>query len=170
MDLASYITAVPNHPKPGITFRDITPLLSAPNAMRRVVQAMRMFWFGKVDAIAGLDARGFLFGPSLAMELGVPFVMVRKKGKLPGKTVSCSYELEYGTDTIEMIHGVIQPGMRVLVLDDLLATGGTAAAACKLVESVGGHVAGCAFVIELVSLNGRSKLSGVQVQSLVSFE
>lgn len=169
MDIKSFIDDVPNFPKPGIMFRDISPLLANAHAFGEAVELIASEWKGRVDKVVALDARGFVFGAPVALALGVPFVMIRKKGKLPGKVVSYSYDLEYGSDTVEMKHGALAFGDRVLVVDDLLATGGTAAAACTLVESVGASVAGCAFVIELDALNGRAKLGGVPVQSLVHY-
>jgi adenine phosphoribosyltransferase len=169
MDLKQHIAAVENFPKPGITFRDISPLLSNASAFGHVVDMIAKQWDGSVDAVVALDARGFVFGAPVALKLGVPFVMIRKRGKLPGAVVSYSYDLEYGSDTVEMKRGALESGARVLVVDDLLATGGTAAAAAVLVESVGAEVAGLAFVIELSGLGGREKLGERQVQSLVLY-
>ena len=170
MSTKSFIQDVPDFPKPGIMFRDISPLLASPDAFGEVVRLIAHEWKGSVDAVAGLDARGFLFGAPLALALGVPFVMIRKKGKLPGDVESFSYDLEYGSDTVEMKRGSLKKGARVLIVDDLLATGGTATAACALVESVDARVAGCAFVIELVGLGGREKLGNRSIQSLVTYE
>lgn len=170
MDLKQFIADVPDFPKPGIMFRDISPLLADARAFGHTVDLIAAEWKGSVDAVAGLDARGFLFGAPVALALGVPFVMVRKRGKLPGDVVSYSYDLEYGSDTVEMKHGALFPGMKVLVVDDLLATGGTAAAACSLVESIGATVAGFAFVIELDGLGGRAKLGSKAIQSLVTYK
>ncbi|MBP9757483.1 MAG: adenine phosphoribosyltransferase [Candidatus Pacebacteria bacterium] len=170
MNIKSFIQNVPNFPKPGIMFRDISPLLANADAFGKVVGQIADEWKGSVDMIIALDARGFVFGAPVALALGVPFVMIRKKGKLPGEVVSYSYDLEYGSDTVEMKHDALKAGDRVLVVDDLLATGGTAAAACALVESVGATVAGCVFVIELVGLGGREKLGDHAVQALVSYE
>lgn len=166
MDWKTLITDVADFPKPGVLFKDICPLLADPVAFSNVIHAFAHEWRGKVDMIVALESRGFMFGPTVAFVLGVPFVPVRKKGKLPGKTESVTYALEYGTDTVEISHGLIKPGMRVLVLDDILATGGTASAACDLVEKVGGKVAGCAFLLELKALGGVRKLSGRKVSSL----
>ena len=169
MDIKSFIEDVPNFPKPGIMFRDISPLLANVEAFGKTVYLIAAAWKGSVDSVVALDARGFVFGAPVALALGVPLVMIRKKGKLPGKVVCYSYDLEYGFDTVEMKHDALRVGDRVLVVDDLLATGGTAAAACALVEKVGASVAGCAFVIELDALNGRAKLGGVPVQSLLHY-
>lgn len=169
MDLKVHIERVEDFPKPGIMFRDISPLLLQPHVLACVVEMIAARWAGKVDMVAALDARGFLFGTPVASALKLPFVMLRKKGKLPGKTISHTYALEYGTDTIEMKLSAVPQGARVLVIDDLLATGGTAAAACALIEAAGGRVAGCAFVVELKGLHGRSRLAPHNVQSLVIF-
>jgi adenine phosphoribosyltransferase len=168
-NLKRFIRDIPNFPKEGIMFRDISPLLGNPEAFRAVVDALVKQWGGKIDAIAGLDARGFIFGAALALQMGVPLGLVRKKGKLPGKAVSASYALEYGTAAIELHEDAFSAGARVLVVDDILATGGTAAAACALVEQAGAKVAGCAFVIELSELDGRSKLKGYEVNSLLKY-
>ncbi|MBI4992244.1 MAG: adenine phosphoribosyltransferase [Candidatus Harrisonbacteria bacterium] len=169
MNLKEYIRDVPDFPRKGILFRDITSLLEQPEAFREVIREMSTKWRDKIDVITALDARGFIFGGALSVELGVPLVLARKKGKLPGKTVSVSYGLEYGTDTLEMHADSLTSGMRVLVVDDLLATGGTASAACSLIEKLGAEVAGCAFVIELEGLGGRENLSKYQIQSLVRY-
>lgn len=168
--LKKFIKDVPDFPKKGIIFRDITSLLEYPSAFREVVSRLAANWKGRADAIAALDARGFIFGSALALELGVPLILMRKKGKLPRKTVSVSYGLEYGTDVLEAHVESVRPGMRVLVVDDLLATGGTALAACSLIERLGAEVAGCAFVIELEGLPGRATLKDYQVDSLVKYK
>lgn len=170
MNLKQYIADVVDFPKPGIIFRDITPLLANFSAFAYAIETVASAWREKVDVVVALDARGFLFGAPVALALGVPFVPVRKKGKLPGETVQYTYDLEYGTDIVELKKGVLAPGARVLVIDDLLATGGTASAACALVGSVGARVIGCAFVIELQSLKGRLRLSKVPIQTLVTYE
>lgn len=158
--LEAAIRAVPDFPKPGILFRDITPVLEDPLLCRAVVEGFReALQATPIDAIAGIESRGFLFGMPLALALGVPFVTVRKKGKLPYRTVSYSYDLEYGSAEVEMHVDVVKPGMRVLVHDDLLATGGTAAAAAELVRMQGGSVSGFSFLIELSFLNGVQRLS-----------
>lgn len=167
MDLARFLRDVPDFPKPGILFKDITPLLAAPAAMRAAIERLGKLDFGKVDKVAGIESRGFLFGMPLAMQLGVGFVPVRKPGKLPWKKHRVEYALEYGSDSIEMHQDAIGKGERVLVVDDLLATGGTLGAACKLVEQCGGVVAGCAVVVELCFLPGRQRLAGRRVESLV---
>jgi adenine phosphoribosyltransferase len=157
--LEAAIRAVPDFPKPGILFRDITPVLENPLLCKAVTEGFREQLIDTpIDAIAGIESRGFLFGMPLALALGVPFLTVRKKGKLPWKTVSHKYDLEYGSAEVEMHVGSVRPGMRVLVHDDLLATGGTAAAAAELVRLQGGSVAGFSFLIELSFLNGLRKL------------
>lgn len=160
------IRDIPNFPKAGIVFRDITPLLRDHDALTSVVKALAAPWKGKADLVAGMESRGFIFGTLLARELGVGFVPVRKPGKLPYKRESVSYGLEYGTDTLEMHIDACGPEHRVLICDDLIATGGTAAATAHLVERVGGNVAGYSFVIELTDLGGRSKLGGHPVEVL----
>jgi adenine phosphoribosyltransferase len=170
--LRTAIRAVPDFPKPGILFRDITPVMEDPVLSNAVLDGLILGLKGqRIDAIAGIESRGFLFGMPLAMRLGVPFVTVRKKGKLPWKTVAYKYDLEYGSAEIEMHTGVVQPGMRVLVHDDLLATGGTAAAAAELVRMQGGTVAGFNFLIELSFLNGAQRLEqyGADVIRLVTY-
>jgi adenine phosphoribosyltransferase len=157
--LKAAVRAVPDFPKPGILFRDITPLLEDPLLCRAAIEGFRdKLQTIPVDAIAGIESRGFLFGMPLALELGVPFVTVRKKGKLPWKTVAYRYDLEYGTAEVEMHVDAVRPGMRVLVHDDLLATGGTAAAAAELIRMQGGQVAGFSFLIELSFLKGAERL------------
>lgn len=169
MNLDRYIRDVPNFPKEGIVFKDITPLLHSPEAFKEVIDQLANQWSGKIDIVAGLDARGFIFGAALAMKLGLPFLMIRKKGKLPGKVESISYGLEYGTDVIEVSVDSLPEGKTVLVVDDLLATGGTAKAAASLVEKVGFAVAGFAFVVELTDLQGRQKLGEKEVTSILSY-
>lgn len=170
IDLKQHIGAVPDFPKAGIMFRDIQPLLAHPQAFAQVISQIASAWEGKVEAVVGLDARGFLLAAPVALKLGLPLVMVRKKGKLPGATVSVEYDLEYGHATVEMGLGLLSLGAKVLVVDDLLATGGTALAACKLIEQQGAKVAGCAFVIELTGLGGAQKLAGYEVKGLVKYE
>lgn len=156
----STIREVPDFPKPGIMFKDITPILEDPNLSNDIIDAFAKQCEGqKVDAIAGIESRGFLFGFPLAMKLGVPFILIRKKGKLPADTISYKYDLEYGSAEIEMHNDVIKPGMNVMVHDDLLATGGTAIAAAELIKMQGGEVAGFSFLVELAFLNGKEKLN-----------
>ncbi|MBL8738973.1 MAG: adenine phosphoribosyltransferase [Planctomycetes bacterium] len=167
MDLAKFLRDVPDFPKPGILFKDITPMLASPAAMQAAIDQLAKLSFGKVDKIAAIESRGFLFGVPLAMRLGVGFVPVRKPGKLPWKTNRVEYVLEYGTDAVEIHQDAVRKGERVLLVDDLLATGGTMGAACQLVESCGGVVAGCAFVVELGFLPGRPRLGKHKVEALV---
>ena len=168
MDLASLIRDVPDFPVPGILFKDITTLLRNAAALREVVTRLaEQYADAQVDIVAAIESRGFIFGAPLAVQLGAGFVPVRKPGKLPAQALSESYTLEYGTNTLEMHVDAIQPGQRVLVVDDLLATGGSARAAVNLVERLGGKVVGLAFVVELDFLNGRQKLTGYPVHSLV---
>jgi adenine phosphoribosyltransferase len=170
MDLANYIRDIPDFPKPGILFKDITPLLANPDAFEYAVSRLAAHYLTKpVDAIAAAEARGFLFAAPLAIELRKPFIPLRKPGKLPYKTHSFRYELEYGQAELHMHIDGVAPGTRVLLVDDLLATGGTMAAGCKLIEQAGGVVFGCAFLVELAFLNGRAKLAGYDVFSLISF-
>jgi adenine phosphoribosyltransferase len=169
-DLKTYIREVPDFPKPGILFYDITTLLKDPLALRMTVD--RFVWLftqKRIDKVIGIESRGFMFGPSVAYDLNAGFVPVRKPGKLPAKTVRQSYDLEYGSDAIEMHADAVEPGERVLIVDDLIATGGTALAAARLVESVGGTVAGFGFIIELTFLPGRQKLQGYEVESLIRY-
>lgn len=170
-DLKKIIRSIPDFPKPGIVFRDITTLLQDASALREAVDEIaENFDEEKVDVVVGTEARGFIFGPAVACKLNAGFVPVRKPGKLPYDTISAAYELEYGTDTVEIHKDAIKPGQRVLMVDDLLATGGTMAASCELVEKLDGDIVGCAFVIELSFLNGRAKLPKYQVFSLVDYE
>jgi adenine phosphoribosyltransferase len=171
LELADYIRSIPDFPKPGILFRDITPLLAAPAAFRQAVGELAdHFRQQKIDVVAAAEARGFLFAAPLALELDAALVPVRKPGKLPYKTLSLTYELEYGTDTLEIHADAISPGDNVLVVDDLLATGGTVEACCRMVEKAGGQVAGCAFVIELVALGGAKRISQYKTVSLVKYD
>jgi adenine phosphoribosyltransferase len=168
--LSDYIRAIPDFPKPGILFRDITPLLASPAAFRRAVGELAdRFRDRQVDVIAAAEARGFLFAAPLALELDAALVPIRKAGKLPFQTVSHTYELEYGTDTLEIHVDAIPPRAAVLVVDDLLATGGTVEACCKLVQKAGGDVLACAFVIELVGLRGAEKIAPYEHVSLIQF-
>ena len=159
MDLESKLRVVPDFPKPGIEFLDISPLLEDPQNFKTMMEQLANKAKDlQITKIVGIEARGFILGSALALHMGKGFVMVRKKGKLPGDTVSISYDLEYGTDTIEMLPHSIKPGEKVLILDDVLATGGTAAAACELVKKMGGEIQGCLFLVELAFLGGRSRL------------
>jgi adenine phosphoribosyltransferase len=167
MDLARYLRDVPDFPKPGILFKDISPLLGDADALRATIARFAGIAWGKIDKVAAIESRGFLFGAPLAIELGTGFVPIRKPGKLPWRTNRVEYVLEYGTDAVEMHADALQPGTRVLLVDDVLATGGTMAAAARLVETAGGIVVGCAFVLELGFLKGRSKLQPRRIESLV---
>jgi adenine phosphoribosyltransferase len=167
--LRDYIRSVPDFPKPGIDFKDITPLLQHPSAFQNVIGQMQRRWQGTAGAIAALDARGFIFGSALAHTLKLPFIPIRKKGKLPFSTASVSYGLEYGEDTVEIHTDACAPGARVLIVDDLLATGGTAGAAARLIRKINGEVVGYAFVIELTALQGRSKLGDYPIQSIITY-
>ena len=169
-DLKAYIREVPDFPKPGILFYDITTLLQHPLALRMTVD--RFVWFfsqKRIDKVVGIESRGFIFAPTVAYNLNAGFVPVRKPGKLPYQRASQGYDLEYGTDAIEMHNDAILPGEQVLIIDDLIATGGTALAAAKLVESLGGTVAGFGFLVELTFLPGRQKLKDYDVQSLIQY-
>lgn len=169
-DLKRYIRSIPDWPKQGILFRDITPLLGDPRAFAAAVEALSADFSGVgVDYVAAVEARGFIFGAAVAQKLAAGFVPIRKKGKLPGRTESITYDLEYGTDTLEVHRDAVGNGAKVLMVDDLLATGGTMAAACKLIEKIGGCVAGIAFLVELAALNGRAKLAGYKVTSVISY-
>src|SRR5919206_2325121 len=170
VDLGAYVRDIPDFPSPGIVFKDITPVLAAPEALDAAVTGLAEFARPlDVELVVGAEARGFLLGPALARELGAGFILARKPGKLPHTTVRAEYQLEYGVDTLEIHSDAIHAGSRVLVHDDLLATGGTASATCSLVEQLGGIVVGCAFLIELGLLNGRSRLQGRNVHALVDF-
>ena len=169
-DLKAHIREVPDFPKPGINFYDITTLLQDPLALRMTVD--RFVWLfaqQRIDKVVGIESRGFMFAPIVAYDLNAGFVPVRKPGKLPYQKIRETYDLEYGTDSIEMHADAIQPGEHVLIVDDLVATGGTALAAAKMVESLGGKVAGFGFIIELTFLPGRQKLQGYEVESLIRY-
>ncbi len=170
MDLRECIRDIPDFPKPGILFKDITTLLANPVALRQVVDEFADQYRGRVDMVLGIESRGFIVGAAVAYALGVGLALVRKPGKLPSRTYAAAYELEYGTDTLEIHTDAFGDPCRVLVLDDLLATGGTASAALNLVEQVGGEVVACAFVIELGFLRGRERLAPHEVFSLVSYD
>ncbi len=167
-NLEDYIVSVLDFPKPGIVFRDITGILDSPEGLHLAIESLyKELENVEFDVVAGLEARGFLFGVSLAEHFHKSFVPIRKKGKLPRETVSATYELEYGNATIEMHRDAIRPGQKVVLFDDLLATGGTMNAAASLVETVGGTVAKTLFIVELFDLGGRQKLSKYDVTSLV---
>ncbi len=169
-DLKRHIREIPDYPKPGILFYDITTLLGNPWALRTTADRfVERFIDRKIDKVVGMESRGFLFGPILAYNLNAGFVPVRKPGKLPSDVVSESYDLEYGTDSLEMHNDGIKSGEKVLIVDDLIATGGTAKATASIVESVGGQIAGFGFIIELKFLNGREVLSGYEVESLLQY-
>ena len=170
-ELKKHIREVPDFPKAGINFYDITTLLKKPEGLRLAVDALAAQFKGaRVDTVIGIEARGFIFAPALAYHLGAGFVPVRKPKKLPAECVSISYDLEYGQDTLEIHRDAVSDGNRVLIADDLLATGGTAKAVCDLVEGLGGTVAGLVFLVELEFLPGRSKLSNYEVRSLVKYQ
>jgi adenine phosphoribosyltransferase len=173
MPIKSRIRTVPHYPKPGIMFRDITTLLKDPVGLRVTVdELVRRYAGEKIDKIAGIESRGFIIGAPLAYALGKGFVPIRKKGKLPAETIGHDYELEYGSDRIEIHTDAISPGERVLLVDDLIATGGTAEAACKLIQKMGGQIVECCFVIDLPEIGGRTRLEnhGHKVFALCEFE
>jgi len=170
IELEKYIRSIPDWPKKGILFRDITPLLADPQAFAAAVDVLcEGFRDIGVEYVAAVEARGFIFGAAVAKTLGVGFVPIRKKGKLPFKTESISYDLEYGTDTLQVHCDAIRKKAKVLMVDDLLATGGTMAAACKLIEKIGGQIAGIAFLIELKELAARDKLHGYNINTVISY-
>jgi adenine phosphoribosyltransferase len=169
-DLKGYIREVPDFPKPGILFYDITTLLQNPLALRKTVD--RFVWLfseKRIQKVVGIEARGFMFGPIVAYKLNAGFVPVRKPGKLPAETVRESYDLEYGADALEMHRDAVAPGEHVLIVDDLIATGGTARATARMVEKLGGQVAGFGFIVELTFLPGRASLQGYEVESLIQY-
>jgi len=169
--LSSFIRNVPDFPKKGIVFRDITTLLKQPDAFQEAVEKLYLRYKDvQIAKIVGIESRGFILGSALALKLGIGFVPIRKKGKLPAETVREEYALEYGTDAIEIHKDAITKGERVVVHDDLLATGGTASAACKLVERLGGTVAGLCFLVELSFLKGRDRLRNYDIFSLIQYE
>ena len=170
-NLRKLIREVPDFPKPGINFYDITTLLKHPEGLRQTVDALAEQFKGeRVDAVIGIEARGFIFAPALAYHLGAGFVPVRKPRKLPAECASISYDLEYGQDTLQIHRDAVGNGHRVIIADDLLATGGTAKAVVDLVEGLGGEVVGLGFVVELEFLPGRTKLSGYDVRSLIKYQ
>lgn len=170
-DLKKLIREIPDHPKPGILFYDLTTLLKDQKGFHQLVDKLCDHYEGKnVDVVAGIEARGFIFAPALAYRLKAGFVPVRKPKKLPWKTTSVTYQLEYGTDELEIHEDAVKPGQHVLLCDDLLATGGTAAASIELVRKLGGEVVGAAFAVELEFLNGRSRLPGLDVFSMLKYD
>jgi adenine phosphoribosyltransferase len=171
VDLAALVRDIPDFPRPGIVFKDITPVLTSAEGLDAAVSALAGLARDlDVDVVIGAEARGFLLGPAIARDLGAGFVLARKPGKLPHETVRAEYVLEYGTDALELHSDAVAAGARVLVHDDLLATGGTAKALCELVEQLGGEVVGCVFLVELAFLNGRELLAGYDVRALLSYD
>ena len=169
-DFRRYVRDVPDFPKPGILFRDLTPLFGDADALRAATQALAdPFRGARIDVVLGIESRGFILGPSVAIELGTGFGVIRKEGKLPYRTLKVTYELEYGTDTVEMHVDAVQKGQRVLIVDDLVATGGTAGAAVRLVRAAGGEVTGCAFLVELTALEGRKRLGIDRIHSVLQY-
>jgi adenine phosphoribosyltransferase len=169
-DLRPYIRDVADFPKPGILFKDVTPLLSNPAAFRATIDELKQRFAGRgIDVVAAAEARGFIFGAPLALELGVGFVPIRKPGKLPYAKIAVEYQLEYGRDCLEVHADALKPSARVLLLDDVLATGGTIKACRDLIVQSGAHLVACAFVIELAFLNGREVLGPIDVESLVTY-
>ncbi|MCX5633681.1 MAG: adenine phosphoribosyltransferase [Phycisphaerae bacterium] len=170
LNLTEYMRSIPDWPKKGILFRDITPLLADKDAFSAAIEIISdRYKNKKIDYVAAVEARGFIFGAAVAARLGVGFVPIRKKGKLPYKTESATYGLEYGKDTIQVHSDAVKKGANVLMVDDLLATGGTMAAACSLIEKIGGSVAGIAFLVELKDLNGREKLKNYDISVEIVF-
>ncbi len=168
--LKAHIRNIPDFPEPGIQFKDITPLVKQPDMLRLAVhQLIHPFLGRNITYVAGMEARGFIFGTLAAWELGVGFIPLRKPGKLPYDVESLSYDLEYGSASLEVHVDAIEQGDRILLIDDLIATGGTAAASCELITKLGGEIAGCAFVVELDLLNGREKLAKYEVHSLIHY-
>lgn len=169
-DLRDYIREIPDFPEKGILFRDITPLLLSPQHLRISVERLSQpFKDESIDLVLGVESRGFIFGPAVALQLSTGFGLIRKEGKLPFKTRAASYDLEYGTDKMEMHVDTVKPDQRVLIVDDLIATGGTCSASMKLVKSAGGTVVGCTFLIELVSLGGRERIKGPMFNSVIEY-
>ena len=171
VDLGALVRDIPDFPRPGIVFKDITPVLTSAEGLDAAVSALAGLARDlDVDVVIGAEARGFLLGPAIARDLGAGFVLARKPGKLPHETVRAEYVLEYGTDALELHSDAVAAGARVLVHDDLLATGGTAKALCELVEQLGGEVVGCVFLVELAFLHGRELLAGYDVRALLSYD
>jgi adenine phosphoribosyltransferase len=170
MDFDAHIRDIPDFPKPGIVFKDITPLLGDADAFDASVHALVKPFLGKrIDAVVGIESRGFIFGAPVARELKVGFVPIRKPGKLPADTISVSYALEYGEDTVEIHRDALTAAQNVLLIDDVLATGGTMAASCELVEKTGATIGGLAFLVELAFLDGREKLAGHTIHSILTY-
>jgi adenine phosphoribosyltransferase len=170
MELDQFIRAIPDFPKPGILFRDLTPLLGNAAALRTTIgRLIEPYRTAEVAVVAGMEARGFIFGALAAWQLGAGFVPLRKPGKLPASVESVSYDLEYGIATLEVHRDALSPGQRVLLVDDVLATGGTAAASIELMRRLGATLVGCAFVAELAALEGRSRLGSVPIHSVLSY-
>jgi len=170
MDLARFIRDIPDFPKPGIIFKDITPLLAEPAAFQEAIDRLRAHYEGRrIDAVAAAEARGFLFAAPLALHMKKPLIPLRKPGKLPYRTYSLKYDLEYGSAELQMHSDGVNTGARVLLVDDLLATGGTMQAGCQIIETAGGSVAGCAFLVELKFLSGRARLEPHEVFSLIQY-
>ena len=170
IDLNQFIRNIPDFPKPGIQFKDITPLLASPDAFHESIMGMtNPFRDQKVDKVVGIEARGFLFAAPIAISLNTGVVPIRKPGKLPFRTIRHTYALEYGTDTIEIHEDAVRPGERVLIVDDVLATGGTIRAACDLIEKLGGTIIGISFLSELTFLDGRKKIGSYETHSLLKF-
>jgi adenine phosphoribosyltransferase len=171
VDLSSFVRDIPDYPKPGILFRDITPMLAHAEAFRAAIEEMaRPFMDAKVDVIAAAEARGFILAAPLAVRLGVGFVPIRKPGKLPFDLHSFAYDLEYGSDELQMHIDGVKPGQRVLIVDDLLATGGTVEACCRLLEKCDAEIVGCSFLIHLVQLGGEERLSPYHVESVLKYD
>ena len=170
INLSDYIRSIPDWPKKGILFRDITPLLGNPAAFQQSIETLAEPCKNKkIDYVGAVEARGFIFGAAVAAKLGIGFVPIRKKGKLPYKTETITYDLEYGKDTLEVHIDAVKKNSKILMVDDLLATGGTMVAACRLIEKIGGKVEGIAFLIELADLNGREKLKNYNVSAVLKY-
>ena len=168
--IEEYVRTIPDFPEPGIMFRDVTSVLQDPDGLKLAIDSMIKLLDGvDFDIIAGAESRGFIFGMPIAYALGKAFIPVRKKGKLPRETIEVTYDLEYGSDTLTLHKDAITPGQRVLICDDLLATGGTIKATIELVEQLGGIVVGCAFLIELMDLHGRDKIDGYDIVTLMEY-
>jgi adenine phosphoribosyltransferase len=171
LDLRAYVRDIPDFPQPGIVFKDLTPLFLEPRALAHAIELATDYAAAReVELVVAAEARGFILGAAVAARVGAGFIPARKPGKLPLETASAEYALEYGVDALEVHHDALEGGARVLVHDDLLATGGTAGALCELVRSAGAEIAGCAFLVELAFLGGRERLDGAEVHSLISFQ